>query len=52
VVDPVNVIIHAYVTMTAATAMTIKSNVARIGEIPSFVFEKFFIFRVLLFLKI
>jgi len=31
---PVNVMTQAYVTMTAATAMTINRSVARIGEIP------------------
>jgi len=35
-VDVVNVMTHAYVTITAATAMTIKSSVASIGEIPFF----------------
>jgi len=32
--EPVNVMTHAYVTMTAATAMTINRSVARMGEIP------------------
>jgi hypothetical protein len=31
---PVKVMTQAYVTMTAATAMTINRSVARIGEIP------------------
>jgi len=33
---PVNVMTQAYVTMTAATAITINRSVARIGEIPFF----------------
>jgi ABC-type tungstate transport system substrate-binding protein len=39
---PVNVITHAYVTMTAATAITINRSVARIGEIPFFDFNILF----------
>jgi len=36
VCEPVKVMTQAYVTMTAATAMTINRSVARMGEIPFF----------------
>jgi len=36
VVEVVKVMTQAYVTTTAATAMTISNSVARIGEIPFF----------------
>lgn len=41
VVLPVKVMTQAYVTTIAATAITIKSSVARIGDIPLFDFNIF-----------